>query len=248
MKRQNIYKQIALSLLLLVGMAGTAWGQETGDKYDNPYLVKEVYPEIEVEANKSHFTGNVYEGFSQDIKAAFDNDNGTYWKAKDSGPVSIKVDLGSSMSFNGLRLYRSGAYVERAEKIEIYTSDSNIDLNNNGWTSSVTIYNINRGSEDSKDQDYEITFDDGKKITSQYIKLVFTPATNQIWAINEIRFNFTDLEPIAIQHKPAKWYSEREGLTNETTGDKFDEQKGHEMFHPDLMMKELDPILIPSLL
>ena len=28
MKRQNIYKQIALSLLLLVGMAGTAWGQE----------------------------------------------------------------------------------------------------------------------------------------------------------------------------------------------------------------------------
>ena len=237
MKRQNIYKQIALSLLLLVGMAGTAWGQVKGDQYDNPYLVKEVYSKIKVEANKSYFTETTYPGFSQDIKAAFDNDNGTYWKAKDSGPVSIKVDLGSSMSFNGLRLYRSGAYTERAEKIEIYTSDNDIELGNEEeWTSSVTIDDINRGSEDNKDQDYEITFDDGKKITSQYIKLVFTPATNQIWAINEIRFNFTDLEPIAIQHKPAKWYSEREGLTNETTGDKFDEQEGHDMFHPDLMI------------
>ena len=237
MKRQNIYKQIALSLLLLVGMAGTAWGQVKGDQYDNPYLVKEVYPKIEVEADKNHFTGNTYPGFNSNINAAFDNDNGTYWKAEESGTVSIKVDLGSSMSFNGLRLYRSGAYTERAEKIEIYTSDNDIELGNEEeWTSSVTIDDINRGSEDNKDQDYEITFDNGEKITSQYIKLVFTPATNQIWAINEIRFNFTDLEPIAIQHKPAKWYSEREGLTNATTGDKFDEQEGHDMFHPDLMI------------
>ena len=221
----------------MVGSWNGAWGQVTGDQYDNPYLVKEVYPEIEVEANKSYFEGTVYEGFSQDIKAAFDNDNGTYWKAENSGPVSIKVDLGSSMSFNGLRLYRSGAYTERAEKIEIYTSDNDTDLNSSeGWTSSVTIDNINRGSEDSKDQDYEITFDDGEKITSQYIKLVFTPATNQIWAINEIRFNFTELESIEILHKPAKWYSERGDLNNEITGDKFDEQDGHEMFYPDLMI------------
>lgn len=196
MKRQNIYKQIALSLLLLVGMAGTAWGQVKENKYT---------PQWSISVDKSGKDNN------SNPAAIFDNDDETWWSAANgqTGPVSIILRLEEDITFNGLNIKRSGNPLERAEKIEIYT----LTEDNDSWDVQYTEDNIDRGDQNQDDRELTISLEN--EITAKYIKLVFTPAEGQIMAINEVRFvnEGETVQPkfklAEIQHKHAKWHDQR---------------------------------------
>ena len=96
MKRQHIYKQIALSLLLLVCAAGNnlAWGQTEspvkGDKYLKPYTYLDLSNAI-IEADKKGKEGH-------DIKKAFDNNDETWWAASESGTATVTIDFSKEVT------------------------------------------------------------------------------------------------------------------------------------------------------
>lgn len=204
MKRQHIYKQIALSLLLLVCAAGNnlAWGQNyvTGDKYK--------YIDLTIDKD-----GRSGKGASISPMAIFDGDKESWWGATQDndgkGPVSITLRLKTELEFDGLEIYRSGDSAERAKKIEIFTSETGEE---NTWgTAQWEKENI----ETSGDRTLELNFEE-KTITAQYIKLVFTPEAEQWMAINEIWFKndgsevAPEFELAEVKHKHAKWYDLRQ--------------------------------------
>lgn len=210
MKRQNIYKQIALSLLLLVGMAGTAWGQVKENKYT---------PQWSISVNKSGQNGH------SNPAAIFDNNDETWWSANDdqTGPVSIILRLEEDITFNGLNIKRSGNPLERAEKIEIYT----LTEDNDSWSSQYTKEDIEPGEQSARD--LTVSFEENKTIEAKYINLIFTPAEGQKMAINEVRFVNGEntvqpkFELAEIQHKHAKWHDLRESLNLSDEAKNMDE-------------------------
>ena len=100
MKRQNIYKQIALSLLLLVGMAGTAWGQDSeavkGDKYKVQGISLSTERSIDVNENQTT---------EHPISAAFDNNDNTWFEASTTGEVTVTIDFKQSITFGGISIW-----------------------------------------------------------------------------------------------------------------------------------------------
>ena len=225
MKRQHIYKQIALSLLLLVCAAGNnlAWGQNyvTGDKYKYKY--------IDLTIDKD---GRSENGASISPMAIFDGDKDSWWGVTQDddgkGPVSITLRLKEELEFDGLKIYRSGNTKERAKKIEIFTSKTGEE---NTWG---TAQWEKEDIETSGDRTLELNFEE-KTITAQYIKLVFTPEAEQWMAINEIWFKndgsevAPEFELAEVKHKHAKWHDLRKGLNYD---DDFDNE--NQMFDTDV--------------
>lgn len=196
MKRQHIYKQIALSLLLLVCAAGNnlAWGQNyvTGDKYLKPYTYLDL-SNATIEADKNAEAG-------REIENAFDNIDNTWWKASELGPATVTIDFGKEVTIQGMSIWRSGKPTERAQTIKISTSETK----DGTYTEWYTKESISQG--DHGNDRYTFTF---SEIKTRYLKLEFT-TYGSVSAFNEIDF----ITPITIQHKPAKWHSNSE-FTNE---------------------------------
>lgn len=196
MKRQHIYKQIALSLLLLVCAAGNnlAWGQNyvTGDKYLKPYTYLDL-SNATIEADKNAEAG-------REIENAFDNIDNTWWKASELGPATVTIDFGKEVTIQGMSIWRSGEPTERAQTIKISTSETK----DGTYTEWYTKESISQG--DHGNDRYTFTF---SEIKTRYLKLEFT-TYGSVSAFNEIDF----ITPIIIQHKPAKWHSNSE-FTNE---------------------------------
>ena len=88
MKRQNIYKQIALSLLLLVGMAGTAWGQG----YD---YIEDITP--------------VTVDDGSDIYNAFDENDATWWEAEKPGTRTITLSYNKDVHVHSIYIKGGGS-------------------------------------------------------------------------------------------------------------------------------------------
>ena len=156
------------------------------------------------------------------------DEQGSYWKAAQKGPVSMVLSFKEEQTFSGLSVFRSGNYLERAVQIDIYKSETGKDP----WVLAHSEKNIDRG-ETSGDRSLSFDFDGGN-ITTQYVKLVFTPAEGQLMAINEIRFTGLSsssssvlelLQAPTILHKHPKWIDQRGGLTNKSTGDRFGEDE-----------------------
>lgn len=218
MKRQHIYKQIALSLLLLVCAAGNnlAWGQETGNKYLKPYTYLDLssLPTENIFVNKGAEADHV-------IKNAFDNDDKTYWKASEGNDATVTIDFGEEVTIQGMSIWRSGDPTERAKTIKISTKTGEDDK----YTTKVTQEDIPQ-STNGNDR-YTFTF---SEIKTRYLKLEFT-TYGSVSAFNEIDF-ITPIEEEnlpTILHKHAKWHDLR-GTT--IYDDDFDNE--NQMFDTDV--------------
>lgn len=212
MKRQHIYKQIALSLLLLVCAAGNnlAWGQETGDKY--------LKPQTYLDLTGATFVADISAEADHEIKNAFDNIDETYWKASSGTGATVTIDFGKEVTIQGMSIWRSGNPQERAKTIKISTKTGSDE-----YATKVTLENIPKGT--SGNDRYTFTFSD---IKTQYLKLEFT-TYGSVSAFNEIDFITPIEDPDklpTILHKHAKWYDLRE---NENYDDDFDDE--NQMFN-----------------
>lgn len=221
MKRQHIYKQIALSLLLLVCAAGNnlAWGQETGDKYLKP----QTYLDL---SNAKISTENGKKDDDHGIEMAFDDKNSTWWAASVSGTATVTIDFGEPVTILGMNILRSGNPDERATKIDFLKSDTGTD---GPWTSAYTESTINTEGEGN----VPLRIDFKKEITTRYLQIKFSREDHDSFysAFNEIDF-ITPIEEEnlpTIQHKHAKWYDLR-GTT--IYDDDFDNE--NQMFDTDV--------------
>lgn len=212
MKRKSIYKQIALSLLLLVCAAGNnlAWGQEypvTGDKYLKPY----TYLDLSSLTNKKITVDKSAEE-GRGIEKAFDNDDETYWKASSGTGATVTIDFGEEVTIQGMSIWRSGEPTERAKTIIISTKTEE-----DKYETKVTQEGIPQGTYGN--DRYTFTF---TEIRTRYLKLEFT-TYGSVSAFNEIDFitPIKDPDKLTIQHKYAKWYNLRQGSNYE---DDFDEK------------------------
>ena len=212
MKRKSIYKQIALSLLLLVCAAGNdlAWGQEypvTGDKYLKPYTYLDLssLTKKNITVDKNAVTGN-------EINKAFDDKDNTWWKASESGTATVTINFGKEVTIQGMSIWRSGEPQERAKTIIISTKTEQGE-----YETKVTKENIPQGTYGN--DRYTFTF---TEIKTQYLKLEFT-TYGSVSAFNEIDFitPIEDPDKLTIRHKHAKWHDLRKGLNYE---DDFDDE------------------------
>ena len=221
MKRQHIYKQIALSLLLLVCAAGNnlAWGQTeypiTGDKYLKPYTY------LDLSSSTDKITVDKSAEASHEIKNAFDNNDETYWKASDGNNATVTIDFGEEVTIQGMSIWRSGNPKERAQTIKISTSKTE----NGQYIEHYTKTSIPQGT--NGNDRYTFTF---PEIKTQYLKLEFT-TYESVSAFNEIDFitPIEDPDKLTIRHKHAKWHDLRKGLNYD---DDFDNE--NQMFDTDV--------------
>ena len=212
MKRQHIYKQITLSLLLLVCAAGNnlAWGQNyvTGDKYlePNAYNLSKAKISADLKGQDGH-----------GIEMAFDNDKETWWAASTPGTATVTIEFDRKVTIQGMNILRSGNPNERATEIGIFTSETG---ETNSWEPAHTVSDINTTG--SGNVPLLINFED--EITTQYLQIKFSREDNDSFysAFNEIDF-ITPIEEEnlpTIQHKYAKWHDLRE---NKNYDDDFDD-------------------------
>ena len=221
MKRQHIYKQIALSLLLLVCAAGNnlAWGQTeypiTGDKYLKPYTY------LDLSSSTDKITVDKSAEASHEIKNAFDNNDETYWKASDGNNATVTIDFGEEVTIQGMSIWRSGEPTERAQTIKISTSETE----EGEYETMVTQGDIPQGTRGN--DRYTFTF---SEIKTRYLKLEFT-TYGSVSAFNEIDFitPIEDPDKLTIRHKHAKWHDLRKGLNYD---DDFDNE--NQMFDTDV--------------
>ena len=193
MKRQNIYKQIALSLLLLVGMAGTAWGQDS----DSPnYVTGDKYQRKEIKATPKEAKTEKDGEEGLDIGAIINNQEipsgKTWWKAANNGNVSITISFEKEYTFSSLRYDGGNESNERAASIIV--KDSN-DTDSDGQEISIT------------DTGSSLNVPIPHPITANSLELTITPKEGSTIAIDEIEFWGLP----TIQHKKAKWHDQRTG-------------------------------------
>lgn len=194
----------------LVWMAGVAiaWGKDyvTGDKYQYEYL-KDT-PQAKTE------TGFASDDYGDHIIAsAFDDNDGTWWKANQTGKVTVELDFGKKVLICGMSIWRSGNPEERSKEISISYSDDG-----NNYQLHHTQSNIPKGN--NGNDRYTFNF---PSIETRYLKLEFTPFSSAS-AFNEIDF----LALAEIQHKPAKWYDIRNNSSmsqEEKDMDTFDDEQ-----------------------
>lgn len=193
----------------LVWMAGVAmaWGQDyvTGDKYN----VAGIRSTVKATADKQYVTDKDGE---HSIDKAFDDNDGTWWKASESGKVTVTLTFGEKVVIGGMSIWRSANPKERSKEIRISYSDDG-----NNYQLHHTQSNIPKGN-DGNDR---YTFCFPLSIETQYLKLEFTPYED-VSAFNEIDFL------AEIQHKPAKWYDLRGSIDY---GDTFDDKNESDKYY-----------------
>ena len=131
MKRQNIYKQIALSLLLLVGMAGTAWGQEEENK--------KTYNNVTITHKES---GGIW--YSETYENSHSrNESGTTTNEwlKDTFDEKGDTTLNSSITIQKTHEYRDTIYMFAGETRELILPDIMVP---SSGTTHLSLYNYQR--------------------------------------------------------------------------------------------------------
>ena len=243
MKRQNIYKQIALSLLLLVGMAGNSlvWGQTdppqyvTGDKYKlvpppTTFGNFQVYPQYtDSDNNNTGQESNDDERSGENYTVIMDGDiSEDNWYAFDKNGYGENRNVVIEIKFNdapetigSIWMKQGSQKYERVAKVKVeYKASAADEYTEEGE------YNLS-------DPPQIVNIKLNKAITASSVKLTLTRVDDEISSGN----TGICLHEIAflpeIQHKSAMWHSERNGLTNTSTGDTFDENT--KMFHSEMM-------------
>ena len=134
MKRQNIYKQIALSLLLLVGMAGTAWGQEEENKktYNNVTITHKKSGGIWYSETYKRTHSRSESGTAADewLKDTFD----------EKGDTTLTAN-GSTIIIQKTHEYRDTIYMFAEETRELILPDIMVP---SSGTTHLSLYNYQR--------------------------------------------------------------------------------------------------------
>ena len=134
MKRQNIYKQIALSLLLLVGMAGTAWGQEEENK--------ETYNNVTITHKESGgiWYSKTYENSHSRNESGTTTDEWLKDTFDEKGDTTL-IANGSTITIQKTHEYRDTIYMFTGETRELILPDIMVP---SSGTTHLSLYNYQR--------------------------------------------------------------------------------------------------------
>ncbi len=225
MKRQNIYKQIALSLLL-VGMAGTAWGQVTsigatyGDNVDvtdaTRIIIQSLATNTPTKEGDSRITLDcLWKGELDDSEYS-----GQWWATSQAGEVTFTIKPSSYAVIDKIFIRRGGSESEQPVGITV-------TYINKGEKKVQTISNLTRTDNSNNlqnpiPQDLLLTLED-PIVCSPYIDITLTPqnTTSDCIALNKIMLYG---EEIKIAHRTTKWWDFREQYTQNKKQDRFDEE------------------------
>ena len=187
----------------LVWMAGVAmaWGQAKTPSY----VEGDLYKSVKCQNVRVSLPDNVTHGATEgEINDIYDNNTSTYWRVEEpkvdtNNQLSIILNFNEVKTFSALRIVWGGGTYSTAQEITIQSSNNNADWENVGTYKNEGYTKTN-----------EFRFEEDE-ISAQYIQLILTPQDNQggnykdFITIHEIDF----LQ--SIQHKPAKWHTERAG-------------------------------------
>lgn len=222
MKITNIYKTTAALIFLMVAAlwpAAEAWGQEyvTGDRYQSYFpFMKDT--EITVQ-DASGSSATAQPGCK--IEYIIDNDKseGKYWKALEHKSITVIIEFPTACSVSGFELMQGGGEAGRASTIVMsYSPDGQT------YKEEKTFDKL-----DVNQRIQQLSFNG--PVTGTHFKFVLTPADGATICLHEISFKPGELP--TIQHRGAKWFDlrEKDGYTNESTGDTFSEKE--EWFTPE---------------
>ena len=224
MKITNIYKTTAALIFLMVAAlwpAAEAWGQVTGDRYQSYFpFMKDTKITVQVQDPN----GSPAEAQFGVPAYIIDNDRSDdkYWKAQNHEDITVIIQFPTECSVSGFELMQGGGELGRASKIVMsYSPD--------GQTYKVekTFDNL-----DVNQRIQQLSFNG--PVIGTHFKFVLTPNENDQQAticLHEISFKPGELP--TIKHRGAKWFDlrEKDGYTNESTGDTFSEKE--EWFTPE---------------
>ena len=224
--RQYIKRMATLALMVaLLAPLQDAWGQVTGDKYEE---VKKYYATVD-------------DGSTDKLQKVFDGDEpGTWWNAVKAGTREIIVDFNEEKELAIIKYHGGGNGQEMALRplqVKVYFS-----LDGSSWDD---VYNFNEIDRKVMNQTLSIPVESRKK--ARYFKLVLVPGkkndgSDESLALNEMWFYDSDNNEIkikepeigTIKHKPAKWYDIRDNIGMSQAAkdmDTFDDNK--KMFSPE---------------
>ena len=215
-------------MVALLALPTEAWGQVTGDKYEE---VKKYYATVD-------------DGSTDVLQKVFDgNEPDTWWNAVKAGTREIIVDFNEEKELAKIKYHGGGNGQEMALRplqVKVYFS-----LDGSSWDD---VYNFNEI--DRKVMNQTLSIPDESRKKARYFKLVLVPgkkndgsdeslALNEMWFYdsdnNEIKIKKPENYPIGtIKHKPAKWYNIRENIEMSQAAkdmDTFDDNK--KMFSPE---------------
>lgn len=202
-------------------MAGTVWGQITGDRY--AILEKSTYSIKNISSNRGNAANH-------DARLAVDGNSNSYWEAATRGTTYLDIEFNKTTTFEHIFLQQGEESWHRSTDIIIYTSNDG-----KKWNRVQTFSGFNRGDEEFIDLNLYLD----EEINTKYIRFELKGdndnATNK--GIREITFNkASDLSyrNITIQHKPAKWHTIRNNASissEDKAKDTFSD--GEEMYRPE---------------
>lgn len=228
MKITNIYKKTAALFFLMAAAlwpAVDAMGQVTGDKYQSYFPIMENTSIKVLDAKGTDATAQQ----GCEIGYIIDNDrsDNTYWKAQNHEDITVIIQFPTACSVSGFELMQGGGVAGRASKIVMsYSNSQSTNENEIEYIEGKTFDKL-----DVTQRTQQLSFN--SPVTGTYFKFVLTPNENDQQAticLHEISFKPGDLP--TIKHRGAKWFDlrEKDGYTNESTGDTFSEKE--EWFTP----------------
>ena len=210
MKIMDMYKKTAALFFLMVAILAPvqeAWGQEyvTGDMYDR-YV---TYIPVEKDNND-----NVTASIDGDLppKNIFDGDNTTWWAANVKSEVTFTFSFSELKEFDVIEILAGEQLYERPTSITFVSGPFTQTFNN--------LESLGRN----------LSLSLSEKITTNSFTLNFFPQNKDDAkiALNEVTLLRGENRVVdqTINHKPAKWYKLRDGYSNESTGDTFQDDTG----------------------
>lgn len=223
MKRQHIYKQIALSLLLLVCATGNnlAWGQEENPgevKYGRQATVNDSETEIKIQSLTT--TTETQSGNNINLECLWKYDNEYQWWAADEfGAVTFDIKPASYANIDKIFIQRGSKQEEQPVKVTFtYTDIENVNV-----TKEFTVKRGEQIEAGSSIEDNMLLILDTPIKGASKLSIILTPQnpTSDKIALNKIRFYGKEFE---ISHKTTKWKYMRSSYFQDGKKDTFDDE------------------------
>ena len=204
---EMIRRKIWMAVAALVWMAGAAAvGQN----------VQRIQTKISpTNASTNNESGKHTDGKTLGINSIINgiSDPYSWWKAAKSEEVTITITFSEPFFLTSIQFDGGNAKNERPTEIKVETSTDGQNYNTAQTYSNLS----NQGDEDTG---VYSPFTLNNPIETQYVRLVITPQTGGLIAIDEVEF-FAIPE---IKHKAAKWHAQRTTSGNRYV-DTFDDTK-----------------------
>ena len=230
MKRQNIYKQIALSLLLLVGMAGTAWGQGASSPGTVSYGAGvDVSKDIKLAIGNITSDNTVNTANNSSLNAIYDGTN--QWCAfNEAGAVTLNISMQTpyfvdetntetpipNFVIEKILIQRGANATESPVSVKIqYGNDDSFDESD----PSIEFESLTPNSSSNVGKLMLLTLN--KPIEARYLSVTLTPqnTSSDKIALDEMTlYGYCNLE---VKHKQTKWQGLRNTYSQNKKPDSF---------------------------